>query len=31
MHEIYQVVYRVWERGRVEIGEYVAALIDAES
>ena len=31
MHEIYQVVYRVWERGRVEIGEYLAALIDAES
>ena len=31
MHEIYQVVYRVWERGRVEIGEYLAALIEAES
>ena len=31
MHEIFQVVYRVWERGRVEIGEYLAALIDAES
>ena len=31
MHDIFQVVYRVWERGRVEIGEYLADLIDAES
>ena len=31
MTEIYQVVYRVWERSRVEIGEYLAALLDAES
>jgi len=30
MHDIFQVVYRVWERGRIEIGEYIADLIDAE-
>ena len=31
MHDIFQVMYRVWERGRVEIGEYLADLIEAES